>query len=87
MRTNRHYGKAHQTGTLRERGGFKAADGQISGSVSNQHLIVHVDKEHLVTQTRGLRNQLTSEINCLIWVMTLFVINLSLLVHAFLFHG
>jgi hypothetical protein len=48
-------------GTLRERGDFKAADGQIS--VSNQHLIVHVDKERLVTQTRGLRNQLTSKIN------------------------
>lgn len=30
-------------------------------SVSNQHLIVHVNKECLVTQTRGLRNQSASE--------------------------
>ena len=27
--------------------------------VSNQHLMIHMDKEDLVTQARGLRNQLT----------------------------
>ena len=57
MRTEWHYGKAHQPGASSRTGGGIRLRTELL--VSNQHLMIHMNKEDLVTQARGLRNQLT----------------------------